>query len=55
MRILVRQQGIIERALFALGDLGVRVSHVAKGKSLCGTGGLTGRLHLADRAVFAIG
>jgi len=52
---LVRQQRIIERALFAFGDLVVRVRHIAEGKGLRGARGLTRRPHLADRLVLPVG
>ena len=54
MRVLVGEHRVIERALLALGDIAVRVSHVAEGKGLGRTCGLAGRFDFADRTVLAI-
>ena len=54
MRVLIRKQRVIERALLALGDFAVCPGEVAESESLRRTGGLTGRHNFSNRLIVAI-
>ena len=54
MCVLVGEQRVVERALLALGDIAVRVGHIAERKRLGRTCGLAGRFDFADRTVLPI-